>query len=158
MVVLGWLGAGCARLWRRRSCSGEEGTPEGKWERGATRAGAGGDEGAPRRVVAWLGRAEATRGRRRGHAARGFCRWSATERVVQFISEPVQCLTTGFVADFPANPLLQSIRRLNKIYSPMYQLQLWLREYVQIRNQKQVMSSPRWACQAVNEPRLRKIA
>ena len=132
----------------RRSENGARGDSGGRWR----------DEGAPRHVVAWLGRAEATRGRRRGHAARGFCRWSATERVVQFVSEPVQCLTTGFVADFPANPLLQSIRRLNKIYSPMYQLQLWLREYVQIRNQKQVMSSPRWACQAVNEPRLRKIA
>ena len=132
----------------RRSENGARGDSGGRWR----------DEGAPRRVVAWLGRAEATCGRRRGHAARGFCRWSATERVVQFVSEPVQCLTTGFVADFPANPLLQSIRRLNKIYSPMYQLQLWLREHVQIRNQKQVMSSPRWACQAVNEPRLRKIA
>jgi len=114
------------------------------------RAGAGGDEGAPRRGVACADRVLATRGRRRGRAARGSCRWSATERVVQFISEPVQCLTTSFVADFPANPSLQSIRRLNKIYSPMYQLQLWLREYVQIRNQKQVMSSPRWACQAVS--------
>jgi len=132
----------------RRSENGARGDSGGRWR----------DEGAPRCVVAWLGRAEATRGRRRGHAARWFCRWSATERVVQFISEPVQCLTTSFVADFPANPSLQSIRRLNKIYSPMYQLQLWLREYVQIRNQKQVMSSPRWACQAVNEPRLRKIA
>jgi len=124
----------------RRSENGARGDSGGRWR----------DEGAPRRVVAWLGRAEATRGRRRGHAARGFCRWSATERVVQFVSEPVQCLTTSFVADFPANPSLQSIRRLNKIYSPMYQLQLWLREYVQIRNQKQVMSSPRWACQAVS--------
>ena len=51
-------------------CSGEEGTPEGKWERGATQADAGGDEGAPRRGVACAVRALATRGRRRGHAAR----------------------------------------------------------------------------------------
>ena len=124
----------------RRSENGARGDSGGRWR----------DEGAPRRCVACAVRATATRGRRRGHAARWFCRWSATERVVQFISEPVQCLTTSFVADFPANPSLQSIRRLNKIYSPMYQLQLWLREYVQIRNQKQVMSSPRWACQAVS--------
>jgi len=49
--------------------SGEERTPEGKWERGATRADAGGDEGAPRCGVACADRALATRGRRRGHAA-----------------------------------------------------------------------------------------
>ncbi|XP_066316351.1 uncharacterized protein [Miscanthus floridulus] len=51
-------------------CSGEEGTPEGKWERGATRAGAGGDEGTPRRGVACAVKALVTHGRRRGHAAR----------------------------------------------------------------------------------------
>ena len=117
----------------RRSENGARGDSGGRWR----------DEGTPRRVVAWLGRAEATRGRRRGHAARGFCRWSATERVVQFISEPVQCLTTSFVADFPANPSLQSIRCLNKVYSPMYQLQLWFKYLVLIRNRDGVISSLR---------------
>ena len=52
-------------------CSGEEGMPEGKWERGATRAGAGGDEGAPRHGVACAVRALATRGHGDLHAARG---------------------------------------------------------------------------------------
>ena len=52
-------GAGRARLSLRR------GRRSRKWEmkRGATRADAGGVKAAPRRVVAWLGRAEATRGR-----------------------------------------------------------------------------------------------
>ena len=63
-------GAGRARLSLRR------GRRSRNWEkrRGVARAGAGGDEGAPRRVVACADRALATRGRRRGHAARGFCR------------------------------------------------------------------------------------
>ena len=56
--VLRWLLAG-----------EDEGRGEAKMERGATRAGAGGDEGAPRRGVACAVRALATRGRRRGHAA-----------------------------------------------------------------------------------------
>ena len=52
-------------------CCEEEKAPGAKWERGMARAGAGGDEGAPRRGVACAVRARATRDRRRGHAARG---------------------------------------------------------------------------------------
>ena len=117
----------------RRSENGAGGDSGGRWR----------DEGAPRRIVAWLGRAEATRGRRRGHAARGFCRWSATERVVQFISEPVQCLTTSFVADFSANPSLQRANSLHRNDRPMYQLQLLFKDRVPILNVNWVKSSPR---------------
>ena len=53
---------GCSAL--RWLLAGEEGgRGEAKMERGATRADVGGVKTAPRRVVAWLGRAEATRGR-----------------------------------------------------------------------------------------------
>ena len=120
------------------------------------RAGAGDVKAALGRGVACADRALATRGRRRGHAARGFCRWSATERVVQFISEPVQCLTTSFVADFPANPSLQSIRRLNKIYSPMYQLQLLFNDRALIRNRYGEISRPTLAVSRPVDQILRK--
>ena len=47
-VVLEWLGASCARLWRRRSCESsaaaaarKKGRGEAKMERGWVRAGAG---------------------------------------------------------------------------------------------------------------------
>ena len=55
-------------------CGEEDGAEIGKrgagW-RGVARAGAGGDEGAPRRVVACADRPAATRGRFPRHAARG---------------------------------------------------------------------------------------
>jgi len=62
-------GAGRARLSLRR------GRRSRKWEmkRGATRANAGGVKAVPRRGVACAVRALATRGRRRGHAARKLC-------------------------------------------------------------------------------------
>ena len=47
--------------WRRK--------PEAKWERWEGAGGSWRDAGAPRRIVAWLGRAEATRGRFPLHAA-----------------------------------------------------------------------------------------
>ena len=74
-------GAGRARLSLRR------GRRSRNWEkrRGVARAGAGGDEGAPRRVVACTDRALATRGRRRGHAARGFCRCRPLNVAIQLI-------------------------------------------------------------------------
>ena len=47
-----------AELWALGGCcSGEERAPGAKWERGMARAGAGGDEGAPRRGVACVVRA-----------------------------------------------------------------------------------------------------
>ena len=53
---------GCSAL--RWLLAGEEGgRGEAKMERGRGQADAGGVKATPRRVVAWLGRAEATRGR-----------------------------------------------------------------------------------------------
>ena len=46
-------------------CCEEERPRRSKWRRGMARAGAGDVKATLRRVVAWLGRAEATRGRRR---------------------------------------------------------------------------------------------
>ena len=67
-------------------------------KRRATRADAGGVKAAPRRGVACAVRALATRGRRRGHAARGLCRRSATERAIQFrqntMAEPDSAIST----------------------------------------------------------------
>ena len=49
------------------------------------RADAGGVKAVPRRVVACAIRALATRGRRRGHAARGSCRCRPLKVAIQFI-------------------------------------------------------------------------
>ena len=55
-------------------CHGEERAPGAKWERGMARAGAGDVKATLGRGVACAVRATATRGRRRGHAARELCR------------------------------------------------------------------------------------
>ena len=84
---LQWRAAGLRELGGC-SCE-EEGRPEAKWELGRGRADAGGVKAAPRRVVACAIRALATRGHRRGHAARKLCQWSATEAnvpdLIQFV-------------------------------------------------------------------------
>ena len=93
-VVMEWLGTSLctvmvtAELRELGCCCGEEERPEkAKRGRGTAWAGAGGVKAAPRRVVACTIRALATRGHRRRHAARGLCRWSATDDVNQFVSE-----------------------------------------------------------------------
>ena len=85
-MVMEWLGASLctvmatAELRELGCCCGEEERPEkAKRGRGTARAGAGGVKAAPRRIVACAIRALATRGHRRGHAARVLCRWSATD-------------------------------------------------------------------------------
>ena len=92
-MVMEWLGASLctvmatAELRELGCCCGEEERPEkAKRGRGTARAGAGGVKAVPRRGVACAIRALATRGRRRGHAARVLCRWSATDNVDQFVS------------------------------------------------------------------------
>ena len=93
MVVMEWLGASLctvmatAELRELGCCCGEEERPEkAKRGGGMARAGTGRVKAAFRRVVACAIRALATRGRRRGHAARGSCRWLATDNVDQFVS------------------------------------------------------------------------
>ena len=92
-ALLGWRSSegelasakAMAGLRELGGCCCEEERPR-KRENGV-RLGAGGrwrDEGALGRGVACAVRATATRGHRRGHAARELCRRSATERVVQF--------------------------------------------------------------------------
>ena len=80
------------------AANGEGGAGKLKMGRGMARAGAGGVKAAFRRVVAYAVRATATRGRRRGHAARGLCRRSATERAIQFrqntMAEPDSAIST----------------------------------------------------------------
>ena len=93
VVVMEWLDVSwrtvmaTAELRELGCCCGEEERPEKvKRGRGTARAGAGGVKAAFRCVVACAIRALATRGRRRGHAVRGSCRWSATDNVDQFVS------------------------------------------------------------------------
>jgi len=75
-----------AELWALGGCcSGEERAPGAKWERGMARAGAGDVKAALGRGVAYADRALATRGRRRGHAARGFCRCRPLTLAIQFV-------------------------------------------------------------------------
>ena len=92
-VVMEWLGVSLctvmvtAELRELGCCCGEEERPEkAKRGRGTARAGAGGVKAAFRCVVACAIRALVTRGHRRRHAARGSCRWSATDNVDQFVS------------------------------------------------------------------------
>ena len=92
-MVMEWLGASLctvmatAELRELGCCCGEEERSEkAKRGRGTAREGAGGVKAAFRRIVAYAIRALATHGRRRGHAAHGSCRWSATDNVDQFVS------------------------------------------------------------------------
>ena len=138
-----------AWLWRRRrwgelAAALRRGGRPGKTKRGrgTARTGAGGVKAAPRRVVAYVIRALATHGRRRGHAARGFC-WcrplNGTHSVRQTFDGR---LTACFQIDLSANPWLLRANILNRFCRPMYQLQLFLKDHALIRNQNQVISSP----------------
>ena len=85
-MVMEWLGTSLcmvmamAELRELGCCCGEEERSEkAKRGRRTAQAGAGGVKAAFRHVVACAIRALAMRGRRRGHTARGSCRWSATD-------------------------------------------------------------------------------
>ena len=91
-MVLEWLGASSRTVMATAEqrelgcCCGDEERPRrSKWRRRMARAGAGGDEGALGHGVACADRALATRGRRRGHAARGLCRCRPLTRAIQFV-------------------------------------------------------------------------
>ena len=70
------VGNGAGGSWCGNGCSSGRGRRPGKAKggRGTARTGAGGVKAAPRRIVACVIRALATRGRRRGHVVRRFCR------------------------------------------------------------------------------------
>ena len=144
-VVLEWPGVSCSRLWRRRSCGssaaalagaadGEEGA--GNETEGAGRCGRVLAGLRPCPGAAWPARS----GRWRRAAAAGDTRRTKPETgrpcsfAIQFASEPVQCLTTSFVADFSANPSLQRANSLHRNDRPMYQLQLLFKDRVPILN------------------------
>ena len=61
-------------------------------------------------------------------------------RPFRSFSDAMQCLMTSFDDELSAKPKLQSVNDLNNNHSPMYQLQLLLRNHVLIRNRIQVMS------------------
>ena len=92
-MVMEWVGTSLctvmamAELRELGCCCGEEERPEkAKRGRGTAWAGAGGVKAAFRHVMACAIRALATRGHRRGHAARVLYRWSATNNIDQFVS------------------------------------------------------------------------
>ena len=121
------------------------------------RAGAGGVKAAFRRVVACAVRATATCSRRRGHAAHGLYRWSATERrrLVHQLSQP--SLTTSFAIELTENPWLRCANILNRIGRPMYQLQLLFNNRVLIPNQHRVKSIQSQADSTVSDQDLEKF-
>ena len=103
-------------------------------KRRATRADAGGVKAAPRRGVACAVRALAMRGRRRDTRRTKPETGRPCSFAIEFAREPVQCLTTSFVADFSANPSLQRANSLHRNDRPMYQLQLLFKDRVPILN------------------------
>ena len=121
-------------------------------------ADAGGVKAAPRRVVAYVIRALATHGHRRRHAARGSCRWSATDNVAQFVSVNHTGLTTHVHVEQTLNPWTSRQNFLNQNCRPMYQLQYLFKALVLIRNRNREKSCSRLACQAVRVPDLAKFA
>ena len=144
--------AGARRLLQR-------GRKEARSEMGA-RLSAGGrwrDEGTLGRVVAWLGRAEATHGRfssmRRPWPDGG----RPLNQPIQFVSRDTPSLTTSFDTPLTANPLLLSRNCMNTNCRTMSQLQLWFKALVLIRNRNREKSCSRLACQAVRVPDLTKF-
>ena len=98
------------------------------------RADAGGVKATFGRIVAWLGRAEATRGH-----------FSSTRQprpdggrplnvAIQLIQTRTGRLTACFLVDLSANPWLLSTNPLNKFRRPKYQLQMSFNDLVLIRN------------------------
>ena len=165
VVVLEWLGTGCARLWRWRSCGRSAAAAAEKKGRRERNGSAG-----------WLGRALATLRPRSGAA------WpTRTERwrraavaedtrrakpetgrplnvAIQFISDPMLCLTASLHGELAAKPKLQRASDLHDLCSPMYQLQLWFKYLVLIRNRDGVISCSTLAVSRLVDQSLRKFA
>jgi len=137
-VSAGDLGgaAATAMAWRvLRGCAVvKKSQGEAKMERGWVRASAGvlkARFGLPwPRWAECRRRAAVSRATRRtvSEAGRPLC------RSIQFISDPKPSLTTGFHGELSAKPKLQRASDLHDLCSPMYQLQLWFKYLVLIRN------------------------
>ena len=124
--------------WCRGCCCGALADDGGRKMEMASAAQCGRVLGALRRALAWLGRTgqgagdarPAVGSTRRAKPAGG----RPLNRPFSSFSDAMQCLTTCFDGELSAKPKLQSANDLHDLCSPMYQLQLWLRNHAQIRN------------------------
>ena len=127
-VVLEWLGASYARLWRRRSCKSSAAAAAGEKKTEAKQMGCAAECGRAlgrlRRALAWLCHA--------GQGVGDARPWLATTRRTgsepvghragrfSSFSEPKPSLTPSFHADATANPWLQLVTDLNNFCRPKY--------------------------------------
>jgi len=127
-VVLEWLGASCARLWRRRSCKSSAAAAAGEKKTEAKQMGCAAECGRAlgrlRRALAWLCHA--------GQGAGDARPWLATtrrtgsepvgHRAGRFSSTEIEMgrLTAGFQVEQTLNPWTSSQNFLNQTCRPMY--------------------------------------
>ena len=77
---------------------------------------------------------------------------------IQFVSDPMLCLTASLHGELSAKPKLQRASDLHDLCSPMYQLQLWFKYLVLIRNRNGVISCSTSAVSRLVDQPLRKFA
>jgi len=114
----------------------------------------------PRPGASWPARTERWRRAavsppRGGHGltAVGHCTFA-----IQFIRRDRSCLTASLHGELAAKPKLQRASDLHDLCSPMYQLQLWFKYLVLIRNRDGVISCSTLAVSRLVDQPLRKFA
>ena len=149
-VVLEWLGASCARLWRRRSCESsaaaaarKKGRGEAKMERGWVRAGAGVMKARPGAL--WPARIDRRRRAADSHATRRQCSAPVDHRNGDSVRQTSNrsCLTARFADVRSLKPCSKIEIRQQQTCRSKYHLQLLLRQHTLIRNINRVKSSPK---------------